>query len=129
MTHQNFVKAISAGLVCGWLSCHLANAAEPNAAPATVPAAETVAPAPVGVSPKADSVPAPTPAVAGSTPDPDDEIICKKEDVFGSRVRRVKVCRTKKEWQLEAQGAKDFTKGIDKGTAPQPGGQTLPTGG
>jgi hypothetical protein len=121
MTHQNFINAISAFLVCGWLSCQVANAAEQNAAAA--PAADAAAQARVVVPPKADS------AAAEITPNPDDAIICKKEDVLGSRVRKAKVCRTKKEWQIEAQAAKDFIKGIDKGTAAQPGGETLPSGG
>lgn len=130
MTHQNFISALSAILICGWLSFQIANAAEPNvSAAAMAPAADAVAPAPVATPPTIDSAAAQTLAAAPSTPNPDDEIICKKVEVFGSRVRKSKLCRTKKEWKLEAQAAKDFTKGIDKGTAAQPGGESLPTGG
>lgn len=128
MTHVNLIKSISASLFCGWLAFQVVNAAEPSTAPAsaaTAPAAAAVVAAPS----QTDSAAAPTVAAAQPTPKPGDEIICKKENVLGSRVRKVQVCRTKKEWQLEAQAAKDFTKGIDKGTAPQPGGQALPTGG
>lgn len=134
MTHQNFISAIAVIVVGGWLPFQVACAAEPNAASAATtttaaaataaaPAADAVTPAPVATAPKAES------ATAQTTPNPDDEIICKKIDVFGSRVRKAKLCRTRKEWNLEAQAAKDYTKGVDKGTAAQPGGQALPTGG
>ncbi len=134
MTHQNFINAIAVLVVGGWLPFQIANAAEPDAASAatatpaaaaaaTAPAADAVAPAPVATAPKAEN------ATAQTTPNPDDEIICKKIDVFGSRVRKAKMCRTRKEWQLESQAAKDYSKGVDKGTSMQPGGQALPTGG
>ena len=130
MTHQNVIKAISVILVCGWLPFQIASAAEPNvASAATAQAADAVAPAPVATPPTPASEAAQTLAAAPSTPNPDDEIICKKIEVFGSRVRKSKLCRTRKEWKLEAQAAKDFTKGIDKGTSAQPGGEALPTGG
>jgi len=130
MTHQNFINVISAGLFCGWLTLQVANAAEPSAAAAsavTPPAAG--AQAPVAAPMQADNAAAPTAAAALPTPNPDDTIVCKKEDVLGSRVRKVKVCRTKKEWRQESQSAKDFAKGIDKGSAAQPGGDTLSSGG
>jgi hypothetical protein len=148
MTSNNYFVAIAAGLLCGWLSLQGAVAAEPDVAPAApavsaatqtaAPAASTKADATTAVqdaapaagvaTPKADSAAATAAAVQPAT-NGDDEIVCKKQDVFGSRVRKSQVCRTKKEWQMESQAAKDYTKGVSKGSAPAPGGETLPTGG
>jgi hypothetical protein len=58
----------------------------------------------------------------------DDPVICKKIDVTGSRVRKEKICRTKSQWVADTKAAKDFVKGVERGTASQPGGEGLPTG-
>jgi len=60
------------------------------------------------------------PAAAQPAPGDDEAVVCKQVEVFGSRVRRGKLCRTKKEWQMETQAAKDFSKAIQKGSATQP---------
>jgi len=152
MTSKTIFLAISASLLCGWLSFQSALAAEPDAAPApaaTTPAASAAAQAatpPVSPAESAVNAAQGAPAAAARTEATsaaastaasaqpaagtgDDEIVCKKQDVFGSRVRKSKVCRTKKEWQMESQAAKDYTKGINKGSSPGPGGEALPVGG
>lgn len=58
----------------------------------------------------------------------DDPVICKKIDVTGSRVRKEKICRTKSQWAGDTKAAKDFVRGVDRGTASQPGGEGLPIG-
>jgi hypothetical protein len=136
--------AISASLLCGGQSFQAATAAEPDAAPVATAApaadaaaravgtAETAAPAAQAAPAAAAKAEAATATAASAKPAAatgDDEIVCKKQDVFGSRVRKTKICRTKREWQMEAQAAKDYTKGINKGSAPGPGGEGLPTGG
>lgn len=154
MTSRNFVAVVSASLLCGWLSFQVAAAAEPEAAQApaaTAPAADAAAqavmpatstasspaaavqsaPAAAAAAPNAASAAAPAAAAAAAQPAAtgDDQVICKTTEVFGSRVRKTKICRTKKEWQMEAQAAKDYTKGINKGSSPGPGGEALPVGG
>jgi len=151
MTSNKYFVAISAGLLGGLLALQAVVAAEPESAPAAPAAAAasaaTPAPTPAASAPadvgaavqgavpapaatsKADNAAAATAATAQPAPNKDDEIVCKKQDVFGSRVRKSQVCRTRKEWQMESQAAKDYTKGINKGSAPAPGGDTLPTGG
>jgi hypothetical protein len=142
MTNKYLIVAISAVLMVGLPSFQAPLAAEPSAAatPAAPPptdAAATAAPAanaapvaPASAS-ASESHSAATAATTGTqaAADPGDEIVCKKQDIFGSRVRKSKVCRTKKEWQMESQAAKDYTKGVSKGSAPGPGGETLPAGG
>jgi hypothetical protein len=118
-------------------------AAEPQAAP--LPAATTPAPTataeapPVAASAPAATAPAGSPQPGEGAAQPqavdgaaapaaatkpatsdDDVIVCKQVEVFGSRVRRGKLCRTKKEWEMESQSAKDFSKAIQKGSATQP---------
>jgi len=119
-------------------------AAEPEAAPAPATATAVESPA-AEAPPAADIAPAtaaptgqpqadanavkppsteeaavPTAKAAQPATSDDDAIICKQVEVFGSRVRRGKLCRTKKEWQMETQSAKDFSKAIQKGSATQP---------
>jgi hypothetical protein len=145
MTRRNIFVAIGTSLLCGWLS--VAVAAEPEAAPAAAaPAAHAAAQAAAPAASATDSpatavqnaaaarteaVSAGTPTAAATQPatSGDDEIVCKKQEVFGSRVRKTKICRTKREWQMESQAAKDYTKGINKGSSPGPGGEALPVGG
>ena len=141
MTNKYLIVAISAVLLGGLPSFQAPLAAEPSAAatPAAPPtdaaaapaaSAAPVAPAPAAASESHSAATAATAATATqAAADPGDEIVCKKQDVFGSRVRKSKVCRTKKEWQMESQAAKDYTKGVSKGAAPAPGGDTLATGG
>lgn len=154
MTSKHLSIAISASLLCGWLTFQVVHAAEPDAAPApavTAPAADAAAQAltPTASAPTATAGAAQATPAAAATPNAasasaassttaaakptaatgDDEIVCKKQDVFGSRVRKTKICRTKREWQMEAEAARDFTKGINKGSSPGPGGEALPVGG
>jgi hypothetical protein len=52
---------------------------------------------------------APTPKVEESTAaaDPLDQIECRKEDISGSRLRKVKVCKTKREWENQGRRAQE----------------------
>ena len=150
MTSKTIFVALSASLLYGWLSIPVAVAVEPDAAPAPAAAAPAASAATQAATPAASTTDSPATAAqnaaaaktestsaAASTAASakpaaatgDDEIVCKKQEVFGSRVRKTKICRTKREWQMESQAAKDYTKGINKGSSPGPGGQGLPTGG
>jgi hypothetical protein len=141
---SRFAVAVAVLLYGGSGMCQGLAPAEPEAAPvpATVTAAEraavdappaaVIAPtdaAPAGQSqadaiaaqpPSTEAAAVPTGKEAKPAASDDDAVICKQVEVFGSRVRRGKLCRTKKEWEMEAQSAKDFSKAIQKGSATQP---------
>ncbi len=80
------------------------------AAMAAGPAAAAEAPQP------ADAAEAPKTADKGEV-DPKSEIKCKRQSVTGSRVKRVKVCKTIAQWEsdeeLNRSSAKDT---IDRGS-------------
>ncbi len=54
----------------------------------------------------------------------DNEVICRTEDETGSRLRKKKICMTRKEWLSSAQDAQDATSGLQRSGVPpkQPGG-------
>src|SRR6185295_1791248 len=55
---------------------------------------------PPGATPPSAEAPARQPAPA--PPDPDDEVICKKEEPrMGSVLNRRKVCKTRRDWREE----------------------------
>ena len=40
---------------------------------------------------------------ATTPPDPMDEVICKREDMTGTRVSRQKICMTRRDWEEQAK--------------------------
>lgn len=88
----------------------------PTAVPAAAPAAATQAAAttasvaPGGVA---------TSAVQAADA---DEMICKRVDVLGSRVRKERVCKSKGEWALIEQQKRETFRSIDRasGAGPDP---------
>lgn len=91
-------------------------------APTGQPVSDATAVQPPAVEPAA-APPATTthPSTKAQTSASDDDtIVCKKIEVFGSRVRKGQLCRTKKEWRMESESAKDYSKAIQKGSATQP---------
>jgi hypothetical protein len=52
--------------------------------------------------------------------DGEDEIVCKRVEETGSRLKSRKICRTESEWKAMRDGAKDFMKDVDKGASTQP---------
>jgi hypothetical protein len=79
-----------------------APAAAKNATPAAAP----------GGTPAAAAV-ASTAAQAADA----DQTICRRVDVLGSRVRKEKVCKTKKEWELYEISKRETLRGIDRGAS------------
>jgi hypothetical protein len=70
------------------------------------------------------------PAAAANTPQAgDDEIVCKKIQMTGTRLRKGKVCKSQKEWRELANSARDMMKRNDRKRSTQPGGETLIGGG
>lgn len=59
----------------------------------------------------------------------DNEIVCKKIQVTGSRVRKEKVCKSQREWREIAAAARAMMKRNDRKSSTQPGGESLIPGG
>lgn len=95
------------------------------------PRIEPVAPAPAS--------PAPTPPVPPSAPAPSgsptpviapratatgaNEVVCRRVQTTGSRVRAQRVCRTRSEWQLQAEAAAAAARTMQgRGAPPTQGG-------
>lgn len=57
-----------------------------------------------------------TPQMASAEPDL-AEIICRKEASVGSRLPK-RVCKSRQQWQIEAEVAKHQKRGLSRGTAP-----------
>jgi hypothetical protein len=55
-----------------------------------------------------------------------EEVICKRQPVTGTRVRKVKVCRSKAEWAAESRQIKEALRSNERNTSTGPGGQVLP---
>jgi hypothetical protein len=76
------------------------------------------------------STPANKPQQAANTPHAgDEEIVCKKIQMTGTRLRKGKVCKSQKEWRELANSARDVMKRNDRKRSTQPGGETLIGGG
>ena len=75
------------------------------------------APPPNTTTPTAEA-PAPAPAL----PDPDDEVICKKEEPrMGSVLGRRKICKTRREWrEMERENAAKPQPEFETTPAPTP---------
>ena len=67
--------------------------------------------------------PATNPPPKTTTPDP-DQVICKREDVIGSRLGGPKECHSRRDWDEMAAQARDETSGFQ-----QRSGQTSPLAG
>ena len=60
--------------------------------------------------------------------DAKDKVECRNEEISGSRVRRVKVCKTLAQWEEQGRRAQEGWKRQNR-SAPGVGGQTLPRPG
>ena len=54
--------------------------------------------------------------------DAQDEIVCKRVEETGSRLKSRKICKTESEWKAQRDGAKDFMKDVDRASSTQPRG-------
>lgn len=99
-------------------------------------ATEQAAMTPAASAARAESAapPAPAPEPSGDRPATASEaeenpVVCKRVAVTGSRVKREKICKTQREWDVYNQRAKEFMRGVERGGSHQPGGQGLSSGG
>ena len=69
--------------------------------------------------------PAPPPAQAAGKPAPDpDKVICREEEVTGSKFTR-RVCMTKANWEAQSRDAERFERRLNEvQTGAPPGGGT-----
>lgn len=44
----------------------------------------------------------------------DEEVVCKKVPVTGSRLQKEKVCRTRAEWKAQSEGTKSTMRDIER---------------
>jgi hypothetical protein len=62
----------------------------------------------------ADPQPVQETAATAATTASDDEVVCKKLPVTGSRVQKEKVCKTKSEWRSESESTKSAMRDIER---------------
>jgi hypothetical protein len=58
-----------------------------------------------------------------------DPVVCRKMDVFGSRVRKQKVCMTRSEWANQKDETQRALRDANRRNSTQPGGESLQTSG
>ncbi len=122
MTYDRVKAPIAACLL--FLSLYMALPARGDPTASPPPATPAATPASKEANPQAVQA-----AKAVAAAEDDDPIICKKQPVTGSRVRKEKICKPRSSWAADTKAAKDFLKSIERGTQGQPGGESLPAGG
>lgn len=113
-----------------WLAVVLASTAMASEPPAPATSSDAAATA----SPTSDTVslakvPVEEEATAARRAAENDPVVCKRMAVTGSRVKKEKVCRPQSQWGRDADRAKEFMKGMERGGSRGVGGESLPAGG
>lgn len=63
------------------------------------------------------------PAPQGAkAPDPLDKIVCRTEEVIGSRLNSQRVCLTVREWRQQAEDSREAVERIQQGQGTVPSG-------
>ena len=101
-------------IVCGGmlLAGSAALAEDTPSSQQTPPASATTAPSintagsSQGTTPDATTPPA----------DPKDEVICKREEMTGTRVSRQKICMTRRDWEEEAKESGEAVQSVPRGS-------------
>jgi hypothetical protein len=93
---------------------------------ACAPTAQQDAPAQGTAATPAVSAAAQTESEASTTVANNDEVICKKYDVTGSRIAKRKICMTRSEWEdYRRRSQEEFQRAEQRRGASQPGGESL----
>lgn len=58
--------------------------------------------------------PAAEPVATAAATSEDDEVVCKKVAVTGSRLQKEKICRTRAEWKAQSEGTKSTMRDIER---------------
>jgi len=66
--------------------------------------------------------PPPQTANARAKPNPLDKVVCKTEEVIGSRLNSQRVCMTVREWQDQADDSRQALEKIQQGQGVVPSG-------
>ena len=68
------------------------------------------------------AAPPPPTANAKAKPNPLDKVVCKTEEVIGSRLNTQRVCMTVREWQDQADDSRQALEKIQQGQGVTPSG-------
>ena len=118
MSYLTRIVPSTALLVLALAAC--APTQQQSAAPAPAPAA--------AAAPAASGAAAQTESDASTNLASQDEVVCKKYDVTGSRVAKRKVCMTRGEWTEYTRRTQDeYQRASDRRGSFQPGGESLGT--